>query len=339
MENANQDIENIIDRMNEGAALIAEDREKLCQWAALSPDNAARLRCEAEISVAAETQAEMHGIDVDAAFNRFLTRIHEAEAEEECVLPHRTLAVRWVAAAAVAALMVLTGICAFRIGAAQKPVYGMLTASAPAGSTAVVALPDGTIVNINSGSRISYSQGFGISSRDITLDGQAYFQVKHDVRMPMTVTTPHAIVTDLGTAFDLSDYSSDTQAVVNVADGAVDIAPAAGARHVRHTVKAGQTARLDAATGHVQIEASAAADPYQWRTAKVKLTGQSMDEIAEVLNRAYGATVIIKSARAAKMHFNGEFNLRVCSLTDVLEALAATNKISYSVKGSVVEIR
>lgn len=339
MENVNQDIENIIDRMNEGSALTSEERQELSRWAALSPDNAARLHDEAEISAAAEASAGVAEIDADAAFDRFLSRIHEYEAEaDEAPRRHHRIAIL-AAAAAVAALMVLTGICAFRMGADRQPAYGMLMAAAPAGSTATVTLPDGTTVNLNSGSRIAYSQDFGITNRDIRLDGQGYFDVKHNDDMPMCVTTPHAIVSDLGTAFDLCDYSSELSTMLTVADGAAAIAPITGGNGTQHTVRAGQTARLDATTGRVKITSAATETPYQWRTAKVRLTGQSMNEIADILNRAYGATVIIKSRRAAKMHFNGEFNLRVCSLTDVLEALATTNKISYSVKGSVVEIR
>ena len=238
----------------------------------------------------------------------------------------------------MAVLLVITGITAYESGIGAKATYGTLTASAPAGSTATVTLPDGTTVNLNSGSRITYSQGYGIADRKIRLEGQGYFIVAHDDKMPMTVTTGSTTVSDIGTEFDLSDYADDNEATVCVTEGAVGI-DARGDTSGARTVSKGYTARLDKATGRVSTEPSPAENPYQWRTGTVKLTGQSMQEIAGILSRAYGATILLKGRNAEDLHFNGEFNLRICSLTDVLEALAATNNLTYTVKGSTVEIR
>ena len=334
----NQYIEDIIDKLNEGLSISSEERAELNRWAALSPENAVRLREEAEVMAATVATPSVQRFDSDAAFGRFMARIHEADgAQRPSVLRHRTL-LGWVAAAAVAALFVITGATAFRMGSSHSAHYGRLVAEAPAGSMTMVTLPDGTTVNINSGSRISYSQGYGITDRDIQLDGQGYFAVVHNADMPLTVHTPHATVSDIGTEFDLCDYADDTGAVVSVSEGCVGMSPQ-GSTAKPHTVNAGYTARLDATTGSVSVERTRGENPYQWRTGIVKLTGQPMSEIADILSRAYGVTIVLKGRRADRLHFNGEFNVRVCSLTDVLEALAATNNLTYTVKGSLVEIR
>ncbi|MCI6839894.1 MAG: FecR domain-containing protein [Prevotella sp.] len=338
MENKDQNIESTIDKLNEGLLLTCEERAELDRWAALSPDNAARLHDEAEITSAAHAATARRRFDADAAFSRFLARTRENRSLQEVTLRPRRLLRRWAAAAAIVAAVALTGAVAYEAGAGRRPAYGMLTAAAPSGSTAIVTLPDGTTVDLNSGSSIAYSQGFGITDRDIRLNGQGHFTVRHDAALPLRVTTAHATVSDIGTAFDLRDYADDSEAVVTVTEGAVNMAPA-GVKGNRCDVRAGQTARLDVASGTISVGKSAADSPYQWRRAVVKLSGQSMTEIADILSRAYGVTVAVKSRRAEALHFNGEFNLRVCSLTDVLEALAATNNISYSVKGSLVEIR
>ena len=336
MYTKNDHIEQIIDKLNEGQLISSEERAELNRWAALSPENAARLHEEEEIMAATEAAADTCRIDTEAAFMRFLSRIRDEQ--DDSGTPRRRTLRWWAAAAAVAVLLVITGITAYESGIGAKATYGTLTASAPAGSTATVTLPDGTTVNLNSGSRITYSQGYGIADRKIRLEGQGYFIVAHDDKMPMTVTTGSTTVSDIGTEFDLSDYADDNEATVCVTEGAVGI-DARGDTSGARTVSKGYTARLDKATGRVSIEPSPAENPYQWRTGTVKLTGQSMQEIAAILSRAYGATILLKGRNAEGLHFNGEFNLRICSLTDVLEALAATNNLTYTVKGSTVEIR
>ena len=55
---------------------------------------------------------------------------------------------------------------------------------APLGSRTKLTLPDGTLVWLNAGSRITYSQGFGVGNRKIELIGEGYFEVKRNEEVP-----------------------------------------------------------------------------------------------------------------------------------------------------------
>ena len=86
---------------------------------------------------------------------------------------------------------------------------------------------------------------------------------------------------------------------------------------------------------HIEITTSLRS--YLMRSVRNRCTDHLLS--LRTRSRAYGATILLKGRNAEDLHFNGEFNLRICSLTDVLEALAATNNLTYTVKGSTVEIR
>ena len=60
---------------------------------------------------------------------------------------------------------------------------------APLGSRTKLTLPDGTLVWLNAGSRITYSQGFGVGNRKIELIGEGYFEVKRNEEVPFLVKT------------------------------------------------------------------------------------------------------------------------------------------------------
>lgn len=127
MDTKNDHIEQIIDKLNEGQLISSEERAELNRWAALSPENAARLHEEEEIMAATEAAAGTCRIDTEAAFMRFLSRIHDEQDDSDA--PRRRTLRWWAAAAAVAVLLVITGITAYESGIGAKATYGTLTAS------------------------------------------------------------------------------------------------------------------------------------------------------------------------------------------------------------------
>lgn len=92
---------------------------------------------------------------------------------------------------------------------------------APLGSRTKLTLPDGTLVWLNAGSRITYSQGFGVGNRKIELIGEGYFEVKRNEEVPFLVKTNSLLVKVLGTKFNFRDYPDDAEAIVSLSEGKV----------------------------------------------------------------------------------------------------------------------
>jgi transmembrane sensor len=96
------------------------------------------------------------------------------------------------------------------------------------GQQADVYLSDGTHVVLGVASRLRFPGTFGVT-RDVYLDGEAYFEVAHDVASPFTVHTARGVVKDLGTKFNVRAYTdgSDRSVEVVVAQGVVALEPRA----------------------------------------------------------------------------------------------------------------
>lgn len=123
--------------------------------------------------------------------------------------------------AAVLNLAVLTGLYLFASHNAAGNFVNKINTERGAKTT--VHLPDGSIVMLNSGSRLTYDKDFGIKNRQINLEGEAYFDVKKDPAMPMLVTTSSVTVTVLGTTFNVKAYAEDSIVEASLFTGAIQL--------------------------------------------------------------------------------------------------------------------
>jgi len=84
-------------------------------------------------------------------------------------------------------------------------------------------LPDGSIVRLNSGSKINYSSRFNDTIRLVTLEGEAYFTVNPNKKKPFVVKTKDLTLRVLGTEFNVSSYLSDSRSIATLDRGKVQV--------------------------------------------------------------------------------------------------------------------
>lgn len=113
---------------------------------------------------------------------------------------------KWTAAAAVVAIAVVTGFVAGKGREAEANVFECIAAN---GQKSTISLPDGTKVMLNSGSSIRYTSDFNVKNRDIDLNGEAYFEVARNEKIPLVVSARQMKVEVLGTKFNVRAYNSE----------------------------------------------------------------------------------------------------------------------------------
>jgi ferric-dicitrate binding protein FerR (iron transport regulator) len=86
-----------------------------------------------------------------------------------------------------------------------------------------VTLPDGSQIELGVASTLRVAPEFGGTTRDVTLEGEAFFRVEHDAARPFRVTVRGVRVEDLGTEFSIRAYDSDTAFRVAVESGVVAV--------------------------------------------------------------------------------------------------------------------
>lgn len=91
------------------------------------------------------------------------------------------------------------------------------------GSKSKVVLPDGTQVWINSGSKLTYNGSFKGNLREVVLDGEAYFDVVHDIARPFIVHTSAIDIHVLGTVFNVKAYDVDKTIEATLIHGSIEV--------------------------------------------------------------------------------------------------------------------
>ncbi|MDO6738707.1 FecR family protein [Wenyingzhuangia sp. 2_MG-2023] len=108
-------------------------------------------------------------------------------------------------------------------GAILKPMAEIISKKADYGKKLTVTLPDGSLVKLNSGSEIKFPEFFRDSIREVTLSGEAFFEVKKDSLHPFVVKTSLITTRVLGTSFNIKSYDDEDDITVTLATGKISV--------------------------------------------------------------------------------------------------------------------
>ena len=126
---------------------------------------------------------------------------------------------------AAIALLLLALQLSFFIGKRTATVRDSFTTVTCAfGDKTTMILPDSSLVWLNSGSKLSFNNNFNNGSRQVYLEGEAYFSVIKDKKNPFRVKTSKIDVEVLGTEFNLKAYTDDKDVVATLVEGSIAIA-------------------------------------------------------------------------------------------------------------------
>lgn len=214
-----QDINIIIARYFDGSA-APDEIKRLRQWIEQSPDNKKIFFEQQDLWEALTPSFSVSESDTEKAERKVMAKAGIVPRGSGII---RKLFVFWSRIAAVA-ILPLIAITVFFLARPGNATLQDITLSTDYGCTSKATLPDGTLVWLNANSSLSYPQNMHADSRDVNLQGEAYFDVHSDAAHPFIVHTPYISVTATGTEFNVNAYDSDVS--VTLAEGKVEITDA-----------------------------------------------------------------------------------------------------------------
>ena len=174
-----------------------------------------------------------------------------------------------------------------------------------AGQVDSVRLADGSSVVLGPESRLVLGQDFGRRSREIALDGQAFFDVVHDSARPFLVRTQGATLRDVGTTFSVrSDSVAGTRVVVT--SGAVDVTATRATASAPTVLRARDVAEVS--RQGVRVEHGAASDSeLSWTRGILELHDAPLPAVAQELRRWYGVKLVVTDSTFAARRLTATF--------------------------------
>jgi len=240
-------------------------------------------------------------------------------------------------AIAAAALLVVGAVLAGRVlllDPAGSPAVEQVV-TVPRGERGRLRLPDGSQVMLAAGSTLRHPAAFPRDSREVTLEGEAYFAVEHDSRRPFRVRAGDLVATDLGTEFLVLAYPEDAGARVVVRSGevAVRASRSAGASRQEQVIRPGQLGRLEAG-GVPRVERADTAAYFAWTEGTLVFDGTPLRDALPQLSRWYNLEFRLADTSLGSIPLSGRLSQ---GLTEGrLDLLAGSLGLEQVRRGDVV---
>ncbi len=198
------------------------------------------------------------------------------------------------------------------------------TITNPKGSKVIdMMLTDGTHVWLNAGSSLTYT--VPLIKRDVTVTGEAYFEVAHDVTKPFTVTKGDAKVTVLGTHFNVKAFDNDADIKVTLLEGSVRVNKGKTGKLLKPGEQAVIETNSIGLVEHADIEEAVA-----WRNGYIHFYSTDLNTILHEIERWYD--IEIDNTAPASRYDDVDFYVnvkRAAPLKDVLQVFT-DSKVKYS---------
>lgn len=206
----------------------------------------------------------------------------------------------------------------------EKILYNTMTT--PRGGQYKLLLPDGTTVWLNAGSSITYPTGFTGKERNVSITGEAYFEVSRNEKMPFRVTANNTTIEVLGTHFNINAYKDEASINTTLLEGSVRVL----AYDRDLLLRPGQQAKVDRARAGIEVKDHVnAADVIAWKEGYFSFNDADLPTVMRQLARWYDVEVTYEGKIPDRV-FTGEIG-RGLTLTQVLKGLSTT-RIKYRIE-------
>lgn len=205
----------------------------------------------------------------------------------------------------------------------------------PKGRKSTITLSDRTRVELNAQSKIEYIDNFSPNKREVTLTGEAFFDVQRDENRPFIINVNGVTVKVLGTSFNIKGYPGDNFIQVAVASGHVEVYDISNNNYV--DLRVDEVADYSYASGNFHKGQITDKDLiFGWKEQKLVFRDQDLYSIAEVLSRWYGVEVQLEGIDKLNKKVTGVYEN--ASLREVLIGLRHNYKFEFELNGKTVRI-
>lgn len=241
--------------------------------------------------------------------------------------------------AAVWSVMLLTlgGYGLYEFQQKNRPL-AIIERSAAAGKLLKVTLPDSTVVFLNAASRLRYPEKFDGKTREVTLLGEAFFEVKHDSEHPFLVHADKLNIHVLGTSFNIRSYQDDSDIAVTVATGKVGVTIAARKETKASFLLPNTQLTYQKSSEKLAVTTVDSQQSRAWETGSFIFNYETLENITRRLSRWYKVSFVYQNDKLPSRRF--KLKVHNEDLKTVMESLSTSgNGFQYSIRGNQVIIK
>ncbi|MEF8810192.1 MAG: FecR domain-containing protein [Bacteroidales bacterium] len=316
-----------------------KEKAKVSRWVNKDKDN---LKAFEEIKMYWNQieHSQRSEINTEKAWNNLKNRIAAEEqtrpAREKPVFTFNNALLRY---AAIAVLIIGIGTGAFFTYQQLNQPARTVTVDTPHDiRNKKVALPDGSLAYLNYNSKLNYPKQFRTGKREVTINGEVFFDVEKNPAKPFIINANNAQIEVLGTSFDVNTNLPDNKVEVLVQSGRIKVA-----RRNKQDEHLIIEAGYKGIVGDDMLKKEKQKDPnyLAWTTGRLVFKGQELEQVSKTLMRTYNVKINIGNPEIENYRITTNFTNE--SIDTVLNVIATTfnlkiNKINeneYVIKKDV----
>lgn len=318
------------------------------KWINENPENEKTALQIGQIYYAQYTGARIKSYNPYLAFEK--NKLRRRNLKVKRILTHAGIS------AACAALIIII-LLPFLSPKAAPPVETQyITISTNPGMRANFNLPDGTLIHLNSASKLVYPIPFDPKERRVCLEGEAYFEVESNKEHPflVSVSNDKMRVKVTGTKFNVTAYPGEEKIYTTLVEGSVNVQITDAFNKTRtqilnDTVKElvytyngdnpviaqqplqpSQKVTYTPSTRKMTFKTVVSDYEHAWKDGKLIFKDTPIPEVLQKMSNYYNVKFIIKDPVIESYRFTGTFQHK--QLSQVLDYLQLTNKIKYTIQ-------
>ncbi len=255
-------------------------------------------------------------IDIEKEFDRFQIKKQRSYS--------RTLFTR-IAAVITIALLTAGGWFLMQSNLSSEP---LAIYKAEPSSMEEIILPDGSKVFLNSESVIKISNAFNQSNREVTLEGEAFFEVQKNKSKPFLVNTESNLqIRVLGTSFNVKSYKTDQIIETTLVSGKVELLQKNKSQAVI-ALSPNQKASYNKLEDKLNVDIVSTGEITSWRSGVLIFDNEPVQNVINNLERWYDVKIQIEDREIKTYTFSGKVN-REKNIEEVLQLIEASSPVKY----------
>ena len=207
-----------------------------------------------------------------------------------------------------------------------QSVYNQIVV--PYGRQHSVTLSDGTVVQLNSGSKLVFPAKFADSKREVFLKGEGYFEVAKNAGKPFIVKTDYINVKVLGTHFNISAYENEKSATAVLLKGSVEVYNNNFFNNHRCKIKPGQGCFFTEDVAGLKIQSVDVNEYVSWKDGFFLFRDETFENIVKKIEKYYNRKISIADKELAHRIISGKLVL-AARFEETMDFLARTTKSKY----------
>jgi ferric-dicitrate binding protein FerR (iron transport regulator) len=314
------------------------EKQQMEQWLAFSAQNKIEFERMQQIYSKAGIPEEQNEFDTEKALLSVQHRIQLAEKFTQKRINRKRSFTYYTRIAAAVTIFMLAGFASIFIFR-SSPKVESIALNTEHGQKQMVELPDGTKVYLNSESNLTYTSEFGNENREVTFNGEAFFEVAHNADKPFIVKTKHIGVEVLGTTFNFRAFEDNGDYRLDLKTGKVlfySMQAESDEKLEQIILNPGERGTYSASTNSILKQKSINANYMSWHSGILEFSNCPLDEVVCTIETAYNVDIEL-DPKLASNKLTARFQNQ--KLDSIFETLQTIFNCKIEKEGETIRIR